>query len=330
MSSFFSPIEFIFVSLSPRAQAKMAQYLIEILGDTLVTQPLKTHPCDDNCPLPSPNDLKRRILIKNKKLHQTETSKVIQSNGQTSVRKTDSIATVTSETSAPGCLTSTSPSQSSIDPNRRKQAVINEIRENLQMVEFDPQLAGDNHRNGILIETDDHSSDDEDLCTTPVNECEVLTADALTSSTSNADFVGNSDALAESRATKAMSDLVHYIVPVRFVTFARAEERKRSYEISSFSEDKAQNLIRDHAREFVAYNQRQLSRIYPRGTRIDSSNYNPYSFWPVGCQMVALNYQTLGLFLSIINDFLSFMIIFRYVDASEFRFIFFQWDKWLH
>ncbi|XP_026548436.1 1-phosphatidylinositol 4,5-bisphosphate phosphodiesterase beta-2-like, partial [Notechis scutatus] len=35
-----------------------------------------------------------------------------------------------------------------------------------------------------------------------------------------------------------------------------------------------------------------MSRIYPKGTRIDSSNYMPQMFWNVGCQMVALNFQT--------------------------------------
>lgn len=37
-----------------------------------------------------------------------------------------------------------------------------------------------------------------------------------------------------------------------------------------------------------------MSRIYPKGTRMDSSNYMPQMFWNVGCQMVALNFQTMG------------------------------------
>lgn len=45
---------------------------------------------------------------------------------------------------------------------------------------------------------------------------------------------------------------------------------------------------------FLRYNKRQMSRIYPKGTRVDSSNYSPQPFWNVGCQMVALNYQTMG------------------------------------
>lgn len=35
-----------------------------------------------------------------------------------------------------------------------------------------------------------------------------------------------------------------------------------------------------------------FSRIYPRGTRIDSSNYSPVPAWAAGNQIVALNYQT--------------------------------------
>ncbi|GBM65181.1 1-phosphatidylinositol 4,5-bisphosphate phosphodiesterase gamma-1 [Araneus ventricosus] len=36
----------------------------------------------------------------------------------------------------------------------------------------------------------------------------------------------------------------------------------------------------------------QFSRVYPKGTRIDSSNYDPFKMWNVGVQMAALNYQT--------------------------------------
>ncbi|TKS80908.1 1-phosphatidylinositol 4,5-bisphosphate phosphodiesterase eta-1 [Collichthys lucidus] len=46
--------------------------------------------------------------------------------------------------------------------------------------------------------------------------------------------------------------------------------------------------------QFLAFNQRQLSRIYPSAYRIDSSNFNPQFYWNVGCQLVALNYQTEG------------------------------------
>ena len=35
-----------------------------------------------------------------------------------------------------------------------------------------------------------------------------------------------------------------------------------------------------------------MSRTYPSGSRIDSSNYIPILAWSAGCQMAALNIQT--------------------------------------
>lgn len=35
-----------------------------------------------------------------------------------------------------------------------------------------------------------------------------------------------------------------------------------------------------------------MSRIYPKGGRVDSSNYMPQIFWNNGCQMVSLNFQS--------------------------------------
>lgn len=46
----------------------MAKYCDEILGEYLLKEPLPSHPLEPGIPLPSPNDLKKRILIKNKRL----------------------------------------------------------------------------------------------------------------------------------------------------------------------------------------------------------------------------------------------------------------------
>jgi len=45
--------------------------------------------------------------------------------------------------------------------------------------------------------------------------------------------------------------------------------------MSSFAETTGLNYLKSQAIEFVNYNKRQMSRIYPRGTRADSSNYMP-------------------------------------------------------
>jgi hypothetical protein len=43
---------------------------------------------------------------------------------------------------------------------------------------------------------------------------------------------------------------------------------------------------------WILHNRSHLSRTYPKGTRIDSSNYMPIPAWASGAQLVALNYQT--------------------------------------
>lgn len=65
--------------------------------------------------------------------------------------------------------------------------------------------------------------------------------------------------------------------------------------MSSFDEKQATTLLKERPIEFVNYNKHQLSRVYPAGTRFDSSNFMPQLFWNAGCQLVALNYQTLDL-----------------------------------
>lgn len=65
--------------------------------------------------------------------------------------------------------------------------------------------------------------------------------------------------------------------------------------MSSFDEKQATTLLKERPIEFVNYNKHQLSRVYPAGTRFDSSNFMPQLFWNAGCQLVALNFQTLDL-----------------------------------
>ncbi|CAB3385464.1 Hypothetical predicted protein [Cloeon dipterum] len=99
----------------------------------------------------------------------------------------------------------------------------------------------------------------------------------------------------ETEAGEELSALVNYVQPVHFTSFENAEKKKRSYEMSSFDEKQATTLLKERPIEFVNYNKYQLSRVYPAGTRFDSSNFMPQVFWNAGCQLVALNYQNLDL-----------------------------------
>uniref|UniRef100_A0A8C6KIR2 Phosphoinositide phospholipase C n=1 Tax=Nothobranchius furzeri TaxID=105023 RepID=A0A8C6KIR2_NOTFU len=90
-----------------------------------------------------------------------------------------------------------------------------------------------------------------------------------------------------------LSALVVYCRSVPFRGFENARKLPPE-EMSSFSECEAVKLIKDSGKLFVRHNSRQLSRIYPSGQRLQSSNYDPQEMWNCGCQMVALNFQTPG------------------------------------
>ncbi|XP_063105294.1 1-phosphatidylinositol 4,5-bisphosphate phosphodiesterase eta-1 isoform X3 [Cavia porcellus] len=64
--------------------------------------------------------------------------------------------------------------------------------------------------------------------------------------------------------------------------------------VLSFSETRAHQVVQQKSEQFMIYNQKQLTRIYPSAYRIDSSNFNPLPYWNTGCQLVALNYQSEG------------------------------------
>ncbi|XP_059147757.1 1-phosphatidylinositol 4,5-bisphosphate phosphodiesterase gamma-1-like isoform X2 [Physella acuta] len=99
----------------------------------------------------------------------------------------------------------------------------------------------------------------------------------------------NSETLEMQRQERAkniaqeLSDLVVYCQAVPY----SPNRSLRFYEISSFSEERLDP-------EMIHYNQIQLSRVYPRFLRLSSTNFDPIPKWNIGCQMVAMNYQTPG------------------------------------
>ncbi|XP_004081132.1 1-phosphatidylinositol 4,5-bisphosphate phosphodiesterase delta-1 isoform X1 [Oryzias latipes] len=94
------------------------------------------------------------------------------------------------------------------------------------------------------------------------------------------------------KLAKELSDIVIYCKSVHFNSFEDARDKQAFYEMSSFKETKALQLAETSPSAFIHHNMDKLSRIYPAGSRTDSSNYNPVPLWNVGCQIVALNFQT--------------------------------------
>lgn len=74
---------------------------------------------------------------------------------------------------------------------------------------------------------------------------------------------------------KELSDII-YFKTTHFKSFAKPGP---SWEMSSFSESKVKSLLKKEAPAFAVYNKTQMSRIYPMGIRVDSSNYDPVPSW---------------------------------------------------
>ncbi|XP_061112281.1 1-phosphatidylinositol 4,5-bisphosphate phosphodiesterase delta-1b isoform X2 [Conger conger] len=94
------------------------------------------------------------------------------------------------------------------------------------------------------------------------------------------------------KLAKELSEIVIYCKSVHFNGFEDARDNLAFYEMSSFKEGKALQLAEESANAYIQHNANKLSRIYPKGSRTDSSNYNPVPLWNTGCQIVALNFQT--------------------------------------
>ena len=98
--------------------------------------------------------------------------------------------------------------------------------------------------------------------------------------------------------------------------------------MSSFVETRVEKVVksRNQAGLFVSYSNRQLSRVYPKGQRMDSSNFDPLPMWNAGCQMVSLNYQTggkwcIGISLLHRGDSLSLSISDKPMQLNDGRFM---------
>ncbi|XP_054818300.1 phosphoinositide phospholipase C 2-like [Prosopis cineraria] len=69
----------------------------------------------------------------------------------------------------------------------------------------------------------------------------------------------------------------------------------------SLSEQELEDIANTYGKDLVRFTQNNLLRIYPKGTRLDSSNYNPMIGWSHGAQMVAFNMQGHGKYLWIME-----------------------------
>ncbi|XP_054744599.1 1-phosphatidylinositol 4,5-bisphosphate phosphodiesterase classes I and II isoform X1 [Anastrepha obliqua] len=299
---------------NPRQQAKIANYCREIFGDMLLDKPLDSHPLEPNVDLPPPSLLRRKIIIKNKRKHHHHRHKKGGASGTVTPAVTVTIksSTTNSVDASIKALANHPVIPSTIQQNVSVQrengtAAAGSVTStplvtgngDINCAVYPPQLQQirQNSKDSTGSSDTDSSSDDESMPNATPNP--PVDVDPTAEKPQK-----------ETEAAAELSALVNYVEPVHFYTFENAEKKNRCYEMSSFDEKQATALLKERPIEFVNYNKHQLSRVYPTGTRFDSSNFMPQLFWNAGCQLVALNYQTLDLAMQLNLG------IFEYNDRS--------------
>lgn len=100
----------------------------------------------------------------------------------------------------------------------------------------------------------------------------------------------------------ALAALLVYTVGVKCRGFNKKETYAPNH-VFSLSERTANKVLKQSMLDLVKHNRTHLVRIYPNGTRLNSSNFEPHKYWVAGAQLVAINWQTFGTLNSRVSFF---------------------------
>ncbi|XP_069466293.1 1-phosphatidylinositol 4,5-bisphosphate phosphodiesterase eta-2 isoform X2 [Ambystoma mexicanum] len=315
-------------------QKKMAQYLVEILGDKL---DLSTVYNNDLTKLPSPESLKGKILVKGKKLpanisedaeegdvsdedsadEMDDDCKLMNGDASTNRKQVENIAKKKLDS-----LLKESKIRDCEDPNNFTVSTLPPHVKLHQKPEFKKKSRSVPAGGKSMSKTEDDAESGEEMGTHKRHSRSLMGSfskrkkkggkfkkslsveegdEHLERQGSIARGTIHYSRISRQKKTmklsRALSDLVKYTKSVGIHDVDT--EISCSWQVSSFSETKAHQVIQQKPAQYIRFNQSQLSRIYPSSYRVDSSNYNPQPFWNVGCQLVALNYQSEGRMLQL-------------------------------
>ncbi|KAF8273638.1 PLC-like phosphodiesterase [Lactarius quietus] len=229
------------VHCSVPQQDTMSSIMHEVFGESLVCAPVNGRPKIEV--LPSPDDLKGRILLKTKNLYITE-SEEVQPN----------VIAVEAESS-------TASTEASTDGE-----IISELRHDWVRV-----------AHGFSEAKQEVSK-----------ARNVLRRRSASIPAPKADK-------GKTRMSLSLVAMLVYTVGVK----CRGINKKEQYapvHMFSLSENMANKMFkRDGMLDLVKHNRTHMVRVYPKGTRVSSTNYEPHRYWSAGVQLVALNWQTCDL-----------------------------------
>ncbi|KAI3630452.1 hypothetical protein MIR68_011887 [Amoeboaphelidium protococcarum] len=266
-------------------QVVMANLLTEVFGDSLVAKPLHEEQQDH---VPSPEQLKRKIIVKTKR-HSVKADKIapvtvaspdrVDADGKQQQQQLDDASSSgsSSGSESDSSLSTKSPQSKSTvgEKSAEKQSSGNGGKPKLGGGLFSKLLPGNKKKQ------DNDSS---------------KTKDASSVTPSSVDSNTDSEAKKKLKVATELASLAIYMQSKKFKSFKESSGEFNGLSIASLSENKALKLIRkgsksDTLHEFINFTIKAFARIYPKGTRIDSSNIDPQVYWMVGCQMAALNLQ---------------------------------------
>lgn len=93
----------------------------------------------------------------------------------------------------------------------------------------------------------------------------------------------------------ALVALLVYTVGIKCRGINKKEEYAPEH-MFSLSENMANTMLKQGMMDLIKHNRGHLTRIYPKGMRLNSTNYEPHRYWSAGAQLVAINWQTFGTF----------------------------------
>ena len=227
-------------------QDMLVSIMKNVFGDALVSAPVDGRPKIDL--LPSPEDLKGRVLLKAKNLYVSE-SEPLHAN----------YVTVDAESS---------------ETTSSDQDMLSDVKSELKKV-------GKKVGHKVLERVGSRrTSSGKNAQSSP----------PLTSKTSS---ISDEKDKKKVKMSMGLLALLVYTVGVK----CRGLNKKETYapeHVFSLSENTANKLLKDSMTDLIKHTQGHVVRIYPKGVRINSTNYHPHRYWSAGAQLVSLNWQTCG------------------------------------
>jgi phosphatidylinositol phospholipase C delta len=249
-------------------QALMVKTMCEEFGDKLVLQPLDFN----SQTLPSPEELKNRVLIKVKAASEELDARAL-TNELTTRRRERSFSS----------------------PWSRPIQLNDTVIPNSPLIPSPPSMSPPEH--SALFWASPRTSTTSTNNTVPTSALVSSAEDSDSPQVTAAEERKKSKKTKTTSITRLLGDLGVYTKGYKFTDFTSSEAQTYNH-IFSVNERAFEKMTKPGSREkhlLEAHNMRCLMRVYPHAFRINSSNFDPLKFWRRGVQMAALNWQTYDL-----------------------------------